>query len=51
MARQLRLVLTTASLRRDLREAGLARARTFSWQRSADQLNELLALNTLQAPA
>jgi glycosyltransferase involved in cell wall biosynthesis len=51
MARQLRLVLTTASLRRDLREAGLARARMFSWQRSADQLNELLALNTLRAAA
>jgi glycosyltransferase involved in cell wall biosynthesis len=51
MARQLRLVLTTASLRRDLREAGLARARTFSWHRSANQLNELLALNALQAAA
>ena len=51
MARQLRLVLSSFSLRSELREAGLARARTFSWHRSADQLNELLALNTLQAAA
>lgn len=51
IARQLRLVLTTTSLRQDLRAAGLARARCFSWHRSADQLNELLMLNALQAAA
>jgi glycosyltransferase involved in cell wall biosynthesis len=51
MARQLRLVLTSAALRRELREAGFARALSFGWQRSADQLNELLALNTLQVAA
>jgi hypothetical protein len=44
-------VLTSASLRRELREAGFARALSFGWQRSADQLNELLALNTLQVAA
>ncbi|HVY81612.1 MAG TPA: glycosyltransferase family 1 protein [Steroidobacteraceae bacterium] len=51
IARQLRLVLTTASLRRELREAGFARARCFSWQRSADRLDELLSLDGLRAAA
>src|SRR5438105_7080560 len=51
IARQLRLVLTSSALRRELREAGLARARSFGWQRSADQLTELLALETLPVAA
>jgi glycosyltransferase involved in cell wall biosynthesis len=51
MARQLRLVLTSSALRRELREAGLAHARSFGWQRSADQLDELLALDTLRMAA
>jgi glycosyltransferase involved in cell wall biosynthesis len=51
IARQLRLVLTSSELRRELREAGFARARSFGWQRSAEQLNELLALDTLRVAA
>jgi glycosyltransferase involved in cell wall biosynthesis len=51
MAKQLRLVLTSAALRRELSEAGKKRARQFGWQRSAEQLNELLSLHTLEVAA
>jgi glycosyltransferase involved in cell wall biosynthesis len=36
LAVALQRVLTDESLRRSLREKGLARARTFSWERAAD---------------
>jgi len=51
IARQLRRVLGSANLRADLREAGLARARGFSWSRSAEQLEQLLAHDAIQAAA
>lgn len=51
MAKQLRLVLTSAALRRELSEAGKKRARQFGWHRSAEQLNELLSLRTLEVAA
>ena len=51
IAAKLRLVLTSASLRADLRDAGLARAREFSWARAARDLSELLHNSTLQAAA
>jgi glycosyltransferase involved in cell wall biosynthesis len=51
MAKQLRLVLTSAALRQELSEAGRVRARLFGWHRSAEQLNELLSLGTLRAAA
>lgn len=51
IAKQLRLVLTSATLRSELRAAGLERAHQFSWRKSAEQLNELLVLNKLQVAA
>ena len=51
IAAQLRAVLTTESLRNDLREAGFARARAFSWSRSAAQLEHLLGAGPLRAVA
>jgi glycosyltransferase involved in cell wall biosynthesis len=51
IAKQLRLVLTSPTLRSELRAAGIERARQFSWRKSAAQLNELLVLNTLQVAA
>jgi glycosyltransferase involved in cell wall biosynthesis len=42
IAKQVRRVLTSESLRRELKEAGLARAATFTWQRSADTFQEIL---------
>jgi glycosyltransferase involved in cell wall biosynthesis len=42
IAQQIRRILTSQSLRKELREAGFARARSFSWKRSARQLDELL---------
>jgi glycosyltransferase involved in cell wall biosynthesis len=43
IAAKLRLVLTSESLRNELRDAGYARAREFSWGRAATQLEALLA--------
>ena len=51
IAKQLRLVLTSPTLRSELRAAGIERARQFSWRKSAEQLNELLVLNTLRVAA
>jgi glycosyltransferase involved in cell wall biosynthesis len=51
IAAKLRSVLTTESLRSDLREAGLARARAFSWGNSATQLEQLLGAGPLRAAA
>lgn len=51
IARQLRRVLESATLRGELREAGLKRARMFSWERAAGQLEELLARDTMRAAA
>ena len=51
IAKQLRLVLTSPTLRSELRAAGIERARQFSWRKSAAQLNELLVLNTLRVAA
>jgi glycosyltransferase involved in cell wall biosynthesis len=45
IAKQLRRVLTSESLRSELREAGLARAGTFSWAQAAAQLEEILKTN------
>jgi glycosyltransferase involved in cell wall biosynthesis len=42
IARQLRRVLTSASLRAELAEAGHLRARTFSWRSAAEQLNAMV---------
>jgi len=42
IARQLKLLLSSAQLRDELHHKGLARARQFSWQVSADRLEELL---------
>jgi glycosyltransferase involved in cell wall biosynthesis len=42
IARQLRRVLDSAALRAEMRERGRARARLFSWQKAADQLEDLL---------
>lgn len=42
IAMQLRRVLTSPSLRQELREAGLQRAREFGWDNSAEQLEGLL---------
>jgi glycosyltransferase involved in cell wall biosynthesis len=42
IARQLRQVLASASLRQELRERGLARARSFTWQLAAEQLQALV---------
>jgi glycosyltransferase involved in cell wall biosynthesis len=43
VARQLRLILTSSSMQQEMREAGLARAARFSWAKSAEQLESLLA--------
>jgi glycosyltransferase involved in cell wall biosynthesis len=51
IAAKLRLVLTTASLRAELRDAGLARAREFSWARAANDLAELLDAGAMRAAA
>lgn len=51
IAAKLRAVLTTDSLRRDLRGAGFARARSFSWSKSAAQLEQLLGAGPLRAAA
>jgi glycosyltransferase involved in cell wall biosynthesis len=51
IAAKLRLVLTTASLRAELRDAGLARAREFSWARAANDLAELLNAGAMRAAA
>lgn len=51
IAQQLRRVLSSVSLRSELRAAGFERARQFSWARSAGMLNELLAGDALRAAA
>ena len=51
IAAKLRLVLTSESLRNELREAGLARAREYSWGRAALQLEHLLATPSMRAAA
>jgi glycosyltransferase involved in cell wall biosynthesis len=51
IAAQLRRVLTSASLRAELREAGLIRAREFSWSKAAGELTDLLNGNGLRAAA
>jgi glycosyltransferase involved in cell wall biosynthesis len=51
IAKQIRLVLTSPGLRAELRQAGLQRARQFSWRKSAAQLDALVALSTLSAAA
>jgi glycosyltransferase involved in cell wall biosynthesis len=45
IAEQIRRVVTSPALSAELREAGLARARTFSWHKAAACLDELLAHN------
>ncbi len=42
IARQLRRVLSSQSLRRELRDRGFARVRSFSWKKAADHLQHLL---------
>jgi glycosyltransferase involved in cell wall biosynthesis len=42
IARSIRRVLTSTSLREDLQEAGYARARMFTWLRATAQLEELI---------
>ncbi len=42
IARQLKRVLSSSSLRQELRERGLARAKSFSWQSAAEQLQALV---------
>jgi glycosyltransferase involved in cell wall biosynthesis len=51
IAAKLRRVLTSHSLQEELREAGRARAREFSWGRAAAQLEELIGAGRLQAAA
>jgi len=51
IAAKLRRVLTSYSLQEELREAGRARAREFSWGRAATQLEDLLSTDRLQAAA
>lgn len=51
MARTLRLVLGSETLRSELRAAGYERARQFAWSRSAMQLEELLCLASWKAAA
>ncbi len=51
IAAKLRRVLTSYSLQQELREAGRARAREFSWGRAAAQLEDLLSADRLQAAA
>ncbi len=51
IAAKLRSVLTTESLETDLREAGFARARSFSWSKSAAHLEQMLGAGPLRAAA
>ena len=51
IAAKLRLVLESRALQGELREAGHARAREFSWSRAADQLEQLLGAGALRAAA
>jgi len=51
IAAKLRRVLTSHLLQEELREAGRARARQFSWGRAATQLEELLGADQLRAAA
>ena len=51
IAAKLRRVLTSHLLQEELREAGRARARQFSWGRAATQLEELLSAGELRAAA
>lgn len=51
IAAKLRSVLTSHALQEELRQAGRARAREFSWGRAAAQLEELLGAGALQAAA
>jgi glycosyltransferase involved in cell wall biosynthesis len=51
IASHLRRVLESATLQSELREAGLLRARAFGWNRSAEQLEQLLAIDVMQAAA
>jgi glycosyltransferase involved in cell wall biosynthesis len=51
IANKLRLLLTSESLRNELREAGYARAREFSWGRAAEQLEQLLSAGSMRAAA
>jgi glycosyltransferase involved in cell wall biosynthesis len=51
IAAKLRRVLTSQLLQEELREAGRARVRQFSWGRAASQLEELLGADQLRAAA
>jgi len=51
IAAKLRLVLTSPSLQAELREAGMGRAREFSWERAARDLSGLLDFSTMQVAA
>jgi len=51
IAAKLRRVLTSHQLQQELREAGRARAREFSWSRAAEQLEELLTADRMRAAA
>ncbi len=51
IAKQLRRVLESPMLRQELREAGLARARSFSWNRASGHLEELLAIQSTRGAA
>jgi glycosyltransferase involved in cell wall biosynthesis len=51
IAAKLRRVLTSHLLQEELRDAGRARARQFSWGRAAVQLEELLSAGPLRAAA
>jgi glycosyltransferase involved in cell wall biosynthesis len=51
IAAKLRRVLTSHLLQEELRDAGRARARQFSWSRAAVQLEELLSAGPLRAAA
>jgi glycosyltransferase involved in cell wall biosynthesis len=51
IAAKLRRVLSSHSLQEELRDAGRARARQFSWSRTAVQLQELLSASRLRAAA
>lgn len=45
IARQLQRILASRSLREEMREAGLARTRLFTWRKAAESLAEILARN------
>jgi len=45
IAKQLRKVLTSDSLRDELREAGHMRSRLFSWKRAASKLDEVISVS------